>query len=170
MELSYFGHADNRNLSKRGRQRQRREARKYFFVILVFYVAYLHFACPVCFYFHWNSVDSSVSFWTKRWTLVLEMSATFWRQRGNGAVEVSFESRTVQMSALFHIFTCAFWSYCFTDVAVAVLGYFAILLKIPNVAAVTVLQRNFENLLAHSLSSTTDSGSLLQTARPLSQL
>ena len=41
-------------------------------------------------------------------TLVLEMSVTFWRQRGNGAVEVSFESRTAQMSALFHIFTCAF--------------------------------------------------------------
>ena len=42
--------------------------------------------------------------------LVLEMSATFWKQHGNGAVEVSFESRTAQneMSALFHIFTCAF--------------------------------------------------------------
>ena len=29
-------------------------------------------------------------------------------KRGNGAVEVSFESRTAQVSALFHIFTCAF--------------------------------------------------------------
>ena len=90
-------------------RRQRWEARNIFiFVILVFYSAYLYFGYSVCFYFRWNSVDSSVSSWTKRWTLVLEMSATFWRQRGNGAVEVSFESRTAQMSALFHIFTCAF--------------------------------------------------------------
>ena len=36
-------------------------------------------------------------------TVVLEMSATFGRQRGNGVVEVS-----AQMSALFHTFTCAF--------------------------------------------------------------
>ena len=36
------------------------------------------------------------------------MSATFSRQHGNGAVDISFESRTAQMSALFHIFTCAF--------------------------------------------------------------
>ena len=50
-------------------------------------------------YFHWNSVHSSVSSWTKRWMLVLEMSTAFWRQRGNGAVEVSFESRTTKMSA-----------------------------------------------------------------------
>ena len=60
----------------------------------------------VCFYFRWNSVDSSVSSSTKRWPLVLEMPATFWRQRENGAVEVSFDCRTAQMSALFHIFTC----------------------------------------------------------------
>ena len=33
--------------------------------------------------------------------LVLEMSATFWRQRGNEAVEVSFESRTAQMHLYF---------------------------------------------------------------------
>ena len=58
----------------------------------------------LCFCFCWNSVDSSASSWTKRWTLVLEMSATFWRQRRNGAVEVSFESRAVQIQ----IFTCAF--------------------------------------------------------------
>ena len=45
----------------------------------------------MCFYFCWNCIDSSV-----------------WRQRGNEAVEVSFECRTARMSALFHIFTCAF--------------------------------------------------------------
>ena len=60
----------------------------------------------VCFYFRSNSVDSNVSSWTKALSLFLGMSATFWRQRGNGAVEVSFENRTAQTSALFHIFTC----------------------------------------------------------------
>ena len=73
---------------------------KYFFVILVFYWAYLYFGSPVSFYLGWNSVDSSVSSWTKRWTLVLEVSATFSRQRGNGAVEVSFESE--------NFFSCSF--------------------------------------------------------------
>ena len=34
----------------------------------------------------------------KWYMLILEMSVTFWRQRGNGAIEVSFESRTAQMS------------------------------------------------------------------------
>ena len=28
----------------------------------IFYEAYLYFGYPVCFYFRWNSVDSSVSF------------------------------------------------------------------------------------------------------------
>ena len=55
---------------------------------------------PYVFYFRWNSVDSSIS-WTKRWTVVLEVSATFWRQRGNGAVEVSFESRTAHIHVPF---------------------------------------------------------------------
>ena len=94
----------NRALIKRGRQRQCPEVRK----IFLRNQAYLYFGYPVCFYFRWNSVDSSVSSWKKRWTLVLQMSAKVWRQRGNGAVKVSFESRTAQMSALFHIFTCAF--------------------------------------------------------------
>ena len=97
---------------------------KYFFVILVFYWVFLYFGSPVCFYFHWNSVDSSVSFSTKWWALVLELSATVWRQRGNGAVEVSFESRTTQMSTLFHIFTCVFLS-CVISLIVAVPGCFA---------------------------------------------
>ena len=34
----------------------------------------------------------------------------FWKRRGNGAVEVSFESTRAQMSALFHIFTCVYSS------------------------------------------------------------
>ena len=57
--------------------------------------------------FHWNSVDSSVFSWTKRWRLVLEMSVTFWRQRGNEAVKVSFESRTAQVSALYFTYSRA---------------------------------------------------------------
>ena len=67
-----------------------------------------------------NSVDSSISSWTKRWTLVLEMLAMFWRQCVNEAVEVSFESRMAQVSAIFHIFKCTFcllwlilFPYCF---------------------------------------------------------
>ena len=56
------------------------------------------FGYTVSFYFSWNSFDYSIS-WTKWWMLVLEMLATFWRQSGNGAVEVSFESRTAQMWA-----------------------------------------------------------------------
>ena len=42
---------------------------------------------------------------------------------------VSFESRTAQMSALFHISTCAFCLFVFwkLDFVVVVLGYFAIL-------------------------------------------
>ena len=36
------------------------------------------------------------------------MLTTFCRQRGNGTIDVSHESRTTRMSALFHIFTCAF--------------------------------------------------------------
>ena len=80
---------------------------KCFFLMLILSISLL-WLLPVCFYFRCNSVDSSVSSWTKWWTLLLEMLATFWRQRGNGAVEVSFESRTAQMSALFHIFMCAF--------------------------------------------------------------
>ena len=53
--------------------------------------------------------------------LVLEILTTLCRQRGNGATDVSHESRTAQMSALFHIFMCAFvfrnQSYCFADFA-----------------------------------------------------
>ena len=92
------------DLSKRGRQRQRPEARK---ILLrtprILLSIYLYFAYPACFYFRWNSVDPSVSSWTERWALVLEMSAIFWWQRENVAVEVSFESRTAQMSSLLHI-------------------------------------------------------------------
>ena len=99
-------------LNRQRRQRQRRSGGKKnwdFFVILVFYylsIYLLSIRNPVCFYVLWNSVDSSVSFWTKQWRLVLEMSVTFWRQRGNGAVKVSYESRTI--SALFQIFTYVF--------------------------------------------------------------
>ena len=40
--------------------------------------------------------------------IVLEMSATFWIQRGNGAVKVSFEHRMTHMSALLQILICTF--------------------------------------------------------------
>ena len=91
-------------LSKWGWQGQHQEAREIFLcnpdILLSIFLVY-----PVCFYFHWNSVDSSISSWTEQWALVLGISATFWRQCRNGAVEVLFESRTAQMSALFQIFT-----------------------------------------------------------------
>ena len=109
--------------------------------------------------FRWLQHQSS---WTNRWTLILEMpSATFWRQRGpNGAVEVSFDSRTagIQIQYLYlnriMLKACSLWgykcqlyftysralfvfcnsSYCFADVAVPVLGCFA---KVPNKLAWT---------------------------------
>ena len=56
--------------------------------------------CNVCL-FCWNYF--AISSWTKRLTLDLKIVITFWRQRGNGAVEVSLESRTAQMS------TFTFW-------------------------------------------------------------
>ena len=98
---------------------------------------YLYFGYPVCFYFCWNSIDSSTSSWTKRWMLVLEMSATFWRQHGNEAVEVSFESRTARMSALFHIFMCTFLSSVISLIILLTLPSpsSAVLPKVPNVAA-----------------------------------
>ena len=42
-------------LSKPGRQCQRREARRYFFVILIFHKAYLYLGDPVGFYFTWST-------------------------------------------------------------------------------------------------------------------
>ena len=101
-------------LIKRGRRHQLRNLR----ILLSTCLLWL----PCMFLFRWNFFDSIVSFWTKRWMLILEISATFWRQRGNGAVEFSFESRTAKMSALFHIFTCALCLVCLINVAVAVLG------------------------------------------------
>ena len=56
--------------------------------------------CNVCL-FCWNYF--AISSWTKRLTLDLKILIKFWRQRGNGAVEVSLESRTAQMS------TFTFW-------------------------------------------------------------
>ena len=56
------------------------------------------------------------------------MLGKFWRQHGNGAVEVFFESRTVQKSAMFHrdihmrILSSVIQSCCFADdAAVAIL-------------------------------------------------
>ena len=91
-------------LSKWGHQHQRREATK---ILLpnrrIFYLAYFYFGYPVhvCFYSCWNSIDFGISSWMKCWMLVLKMPATFWRQHGNGVVQVSIESRTAQMSAVF---------------------------------------------------------------------
>ena len=93
-------------LSKRGRQRQRREARKMFLrnprILLSISLLWL----PCMFLF------SLKLFWIQRLldeTMdVSSWNVGLWRQRGNGAVEVSFESRAAQMSALFHIFRCAF--------------------------------------------------------------
>ena len=96
-------------LSKWRQQCQHREARKIFFrnPHILLSISF-NFGYPVCFYFCSKIIDSSVPSWIKQWALVLEMSTMLLRQHGNGAVEVSFESRTAQMSALFHIFTCAF--------------------------------------------------------------
>ena len=80
---------------------------KYFFIILFFYYKeYLYFGYLVCLF-------SLKNRWIQRLLLHETMDVSYWnvgqvRQRGNGAVEVSFESRTAQMSALFHIFTCDF--------------------------------------------------------------
>ena len=81
---------------------------QHLFIILIFYKAYNYFGYPVCSYLRWNSTDSTVSSRTKWWMLLLEMSATFWRQRGNGAVKVSFEHRMTHMSALLQILICTF--------------------------------------------------------------
>ena len=86
--------------SKRGRQRQRWEARKIFLSNPYILLSLSSLWLGTCFYFRWDYLDSSVSFWTKRWTLFLEMSVTFCRRRGNGAVEVSFDSRTARMRFL----------------------------------------------------------------------
>ena len=86
LETAYIlRRALTREFSNRRRRRQSRQAVKYFDIILVFF-----WACM------------------KRSTIILEILTTFCRRRGNWATEVSHESRTAQMSALFHIFTCAF--------------------------------------------------------------
>ena len=87
-------------LSKRGRQQQHWEARKIFLsnphILLSISLLWL----PCMFLF------SLKNRWLQRLLMnetmdvgSNEMSATFWRQCGNGAVEVSFESRMAQMSS-----------------------------------------------------------------------
>ena len=88
-------------LSKQGRQWQRREARKNIsfnpYILLSISLLWL----PCIFLFSLKLLwQSRSSFSTKQWMLVLEISATFWRQRGNGAVEVLFESRTAQINII----------------------------------------------------------------------
>ena len=95
-------------LSKRGQQRKRREVRQTFLrnPRILLSISLLWLPCIFLFSLKFRWLQRLLL--NETWTLVLEMSATFWRQRGNGAVEVSFESRTAQMSALFHIFMCTF--------------------------------------------------------------
>ena len=121
-------------LSKRGRQRQCRESRNIFlsnsYILLSIYLLWL----PCMFLF------SVKLLWLQRLLLneTMDVSSenvghdlkTAW----TGAVEVSFESGTAQMSALFHIFTCAF---CILWISLIVLPTLpspssAVLLKLPT--------------------------------------
>ena len=110
-------HSDYLILGTLGKQGcQHREARKIFL-----HNPHTLLWLPCMFLFCSNSVDCSISSWTKWWTLVLGMLAMFGRQCVNEAVEVSFESRMAQVSAIFHIFKCTFcllwlvllFPYCF---------------------------------------------------------
>ena len=86
-------------LSKRGRQQQHWEARKIFLsnphILLSISLLWLP-----CMFLFWLKLLTPAS--PSEWNSDVgsnEMSATFWRQCGNGAVEVSFESRMAQMSS-----------------------------------------------------------------------
>ena len=60
---------------------------------------------------HWISVDLSISSWMKWWwVLVLEMLATFWRQRGNGAKSHLRAGRHKCQLYFTYIFMCTFLS------------------------------------------------------------
>ena len=95
-------------LSKRGRQRQRREARRIFLrnPRISLSISLLWLPCMFLFSLKFRWLQRL--FLNERMDAVSSWNVGHVRQRGNEAVEVSFESRTAQISALFHIFTCAF--------------------------------------------------------------
>ena len=69
------------------------------------YSLWLH--CLFLFSLNFNLPSASLPKRKYRQKYMIDILTTFCRRRsGNGAVEVSFESRTAQMSALFHVFTC----------------------------------------------------------------
>ena len=121
----------------RTRQRQPREARKIFLrnprVWLSIYLLW---------YF-----DSSVSFCTKRWTFVLQiMTATFWRQDGNGAFEVPIESTNVSFISHIHV------RFLSSVISFIVLPTLALALALPPVRAKGVKNKDFSqcNILTQS--------------------
>ena len=95
------------NLSKWGRQRQRQEARKIFLrnprVLLSTSLLWLPCMFLFSLKFRWLQRLLNETMDVSSWN-VGHVLKTAWKW----AVEVSFESRTARMSALFHIFTYAF--------------------------------------------------------------
>ena len=76
--------------------------------------------------------------------------------RGNGAVEISFESRTAQMSALFHIFMCAFSSeISFIVLLMLPSPSLAVLLKVLNDVSQNILDLfKYNKMLRSAICST----------------